>query len=69
MWKLLTCAMLLAPAFAHAADQCRFQAPRNAALDLNGVHSVVIELGHHTLHLNGTANGLSQIHGRACAST
>ena len=67
MWKFLTCTLLLVSPLAHA-DQCKFQAPRNAALDLAGVHTLVIDLGQHTLHLNGTATNAAQVHGRACAS-
>lgn len=68
MWKLVAAALLLAPTFAQA-NQCRFQAPRDAALDLTGIHTVVIELGQHTLHLSGNAAAPSQIRGRACASS
>jgi hypothetical protein len=68
MWKLLAATLLLVSPLAHA-DQCKFQAPRNAALDLTGVHTLVIDLGHHTLHLNGTATNAAQFHGRACASS
>ncbi len=68
MWKLLACALLFTPVLAHA-DECRFQAPRNAPLDLAGVHTLVVDLGHHTLHLNGTATNAAQVHGRACASS
>lgn len=69
MWKPLLCTLLLTPALAHAADRCQFDAPRNAALDLSGVRTLVIELGHHTLHLNGTPTATAQVRGRACASS
>jgi DUF4097 and DUF4098 domain-containing protein YvlB len=69
MWKLLTCALLLTPSLAHAADECKFQAPRNAALNLAGVRTLVIGLGQHTLHLNGTPGSTAQLSGRACASS
>ncbi len=68
MQKILICALLLAPALAHAED-CRYSAPRNAALDLNGVHAIVVELGRHDLHLNGTAAANAKLGGRACASS
>ncbi len=67
MWKLLAAALILAPTIAQA-NQCRFEAPRDATLDLTGVHTLVIELGQHTLHLNGNAAETPRIHGRACAS-
>ncbi len=69
MWKLLTCALLMVPSLVHAADECRFQTPRNAALDLAGVHTLVIELGQHNLRLSGTPAATAQLHGRACASS
>ena len=68
MLKLLTCALLLAPSLA-LADECRFEAPRNASLDMTGIRTVVIDIGHHTFHVNGAASGASKIHGRACASS
>lgn len=68
MWKTLPCALLLVPALAHA-DECRFQAPRSAALDLAGVHTVVVEVHQHNIHLNGTATANGQVRGRACASS
>lgn len=69
MWKSILAAALLAPSFAHAADQCKFQAPRNEALNLAGVHTLVIELGQHNLHLNGGTANTAQVRGRACASS
>jgi hypothetical protein len=75
MWKTLIYAALLStpllatPVLAHAADECLFQAPRNAALDLAGVHTLVIELGRHDLHLGGTPGNTAQLRGRACASS
>ncbi|HEY2345653.1 MAG TPA: DUF4097 family beta strand repeat-containing protein [Xanthomonadaceae bacterium] len=68
MWKLLPCALLLVPALAHA-DECRFEAPRNATLNFAGVHTLVIEVHQHNIHLNGTAAATGQVRGRACAST
>ena len=68
MLKLLTCALLLAPSLA-LADECRFEAPRDASLDMTGIHTIVIDIGHHTLHVNGSTSGASKIHGRACASS
>ena len=68
MQKFLICALLLTPTLAHA-EECRYSAPRNAALDLNGVHTVVVELGRHDLHLNGTTATTAKLGGRACASS
>lgn len=69
MWKLLACTLLVTPSLAHAADACKFEAPRNATLDFTGVHTLVIELHQHNLHLNGGPTPAGQIHGRACASS
>ncbi len=69
MWKLLICAVLLTPSFAYAADECKFQAPRNAALDLTSVHTLIIDIGQHNLNLKGAAASTAQVHGRACASS
>ena len=68
MWKLIAIALLLAPALAHAED-CRYSAPRSAMYDLNGVHTIVIVLGRHELHLNGTTATTAKLGGRACASS
>ena len=69
MWKSILAASLLVPSFAHAADQCKFQSPRNEALNLAGVHTLVIELGQHNLHLSGGVANSAQVRGRACASS
>jgi len=69
MLKALFCAMLLTPMLAHAEDKCRFQAPRSAAIDLTGVHALVIQTGRHDLHLVGSAANAARIGGRACASS
>ena len=69
MWKSILAATLLIPSFAHAADQCKFQAPRNESLNLAGVHTLVIELGQHNLHLNGGTANSAEVRGRACASS
>lgn len=69
MWKQLSCALLLTPSLANAADRCAFEAPRNAALDLTGVRTLVIGLGPYDLHLNGTPSTTAQVRGHACASS
>lgn len=76
MWKFIACTALVLPALALPtlahADNCRFQAPRNANLDLAGVHTLVIQVHHHQVHLQGLHVTGSQaqaghISGRACA--
>lgn len=61
--------LLLAPLSVYAADQCKYQAPRNLQLDLAGVRGVQIDVNSYDLHVNG-APGARQlvVNGRACAS-
>ncbi len=68
MRRLLLAALFLAP-FASHADDCKYQAPRNLTLDLNGVRSVQVDLNSHDLHVSGTSGATGgQLTGRACAS-
>jgi hypothetical protein len=61
--------LLLAPLSVYAADQCRYQAPRNLQLDLAGVHGVQIDVNSYDLHVNGTPGARQLVvNGRACAS-
>lgn len=68
MRHLVLAALLLAPLTAFAAP-CKFEAPRNLQLDLNGVKSVHIDVHGQDLHLIGSTSkqGLN-LTGRACAS-
>lgn len=61
--------LLLAPLAVYAADDCRYQAPRNLQADLAGVRGVQIDVNSYDLHVNG-APGAKQlvVNGRACAS-
>lgn len=61
--------LLFAPLSVFAADQCKYQAPRNLQLDLAGVRGVQIDVNSYDLHVNGTP-GAKQLAltGRACAS-
>jgi len=68
MLKTLLCTLLLTPMLAHAAEHCSFQAPRNTAIDLSGVHTIVINVGYHYLHLVGSPTSNVKVEGRACAS-
>lgn len=69
MRRFFTAALLLAPFAAFAATPCKYEAPRNLQLDLNGVRSVQIEVHSQDLHLTGSdsSKGLT-LTGRACAS-
>lgn len=65
---LFLCALLL-PLAAQADDdaRCRHSAPRQLDLDIEGVRSVMFQVGPHKLRLQA-APGAAAIHGRACAS-
>ncbi|WP_109124565.1 DUF2807 domain-containing protein [Dyella sp. C11] len=68
MRRLMLAALLLAPLASHAADECKYQAPRNLTLDLAGVREVQVELHSHDLHLSGTTGTGGTVTGKACAS-
>lgn len=61
--------LLLAATPAFAADPCAHAAPRDLALDLAGVRSVVFDIGPHELRLDGRAGTSGEVGGRACASS
>jgi hypothetical protein len=69
MRHLLMLAALLAPLPALAANECKYEAPRNLTADLAGVRAVQISVHAEDLHLTGStsATGLT-MKGRACAS-
>jgi hypothetical protein len=69
MRRTMFALLLLAPLAAFAANDCRYQAPRNLQLDLAGVRGVQIDVNSYDLHVNGTP-GTKQgvVNGRACAS-
>jgi len=63
--------MLLAlPAIAQADEpQCKASEPRELKLDLAGVKSVLFEVNHHDLHVQGGPGAAGNLSGRACASS
>lgn len=69
MRRIALALLLFAPLSVYAADQCKYQAPRNLQLDLAGVRGVQIDVNSYDLHVNG-APGAKQgvVTGRACAS-
>ncbi|OOG38385.1 hypothetical protein B0E52_14150, partial [Rhodanobacter sp. C06] len=69
MRRAVLALLLLAPLSVYAANQCKYQAPRNLQLDLAGVRGVQIDVNSYDLHVNG-ASGAKQlvVNGRACAS-
>jgi hypothetical protein len=68
---LAFCTMLLVlPAIAHADEpQCKASEPRELKLDLAGVKSVLFEVNHHDLHVQGVPGTAGSLSGRACASS
>lgn len=67
--KTLAIVLSLLPALALAQPSCPHQRPHELALDLDGVEVLAVELGRHTLHLNGAADADGVVRGRACASS
>lgn len=67
--KTLIAFMLLFPTLALSAERCVVERAEELALDLDGVQVLSIELGRHTLRLNGADNADGVVHGRACASS
>lgn len=66
---LLSAFMLTALPFAsQATDRCEHSASRDADLDLNGVKTVVFDIGPHALTLKGDKQRSGAIKGKACAS-
>ena len=67
----ILCTLLLAlPALAQADEpQCKFSAPRELKLDLAGARSVLFEVNHNDLHVQGTPGTTGSASGRACASS
>jgi len=67
----ILCTVLLAlPALAQANEpQCKASEPRELKLDLAGVRSVLFEVHHNDLHVQGTPGTAGSASGRACASS
>lgn len=68
---LALCTMLVVlPAIAQADEpQCKASEPRELKLDLAGVKSVLFEVNHHDLHVQGGPGAAGSLSGRACASS
>lgn len=67
---LVPLVLVLASAAAPAlAADCAHSAPRDLALDLEGVRTVMFEIGPHELRVNASASPTGDISGRACASS
>lgn len=67
--KALLAAALLIPGLVFANTDCNIQKPEALTLDLEGVTTVVVEMGADTLHVVGAADADGVLQGRACASS
>lgn len=67
---MLAALLAVAPLPALAANECKYEAPRNLTADLAGVRGVQISLHAEDLHLTGStsAGQTLTLKGRACAS-
>ncbi len=67
---LMLAVLLTAPLPALAANECKYEAPRNFTAELAGVRGVQISLHAENLHLTGSTRAASTLtlKGRACAS-
>lgn len=69
VFRLAVVALLLIPALAQAHRSCPHERAHSLALDLDGVEILSIELGRHTLRLDGAADADGIVRGRACATS
>lgn len=69
MRTLYALPLLLLPVLSAEARDCRHEAARDLQLDLDGVSTLVVELGGHEIRLTGASDGDGQLRGRACASS
>lgn len=63
---LLACTL---PLSAFAAERCAHEAPRSLPIDLDGVKTVVFDIGAQTLSVAPAGNGPASVSARACASS
>lgn len=66
--SLLFCALLLPFAAQAQEAQCRHSEPRQLELDMDGVRTVMFEIGNNKLRLDAASGAAGAIGGRACAS-
>lgn len=65
---LPACLLATLPFASHAEQHCEHSAPRDSALNLDGISRVVFDIGPHQLTVNGGNDSTAAIRGRACAS-
>lgn len=63
---LLACTV---PLSAFAAERCAHEAPRTLPIDLDGVKTVVFDIGAQTLSVTPATKGANSLSARACASS
>ena len=63
---LLACTL---PLSAFAAERCAHEAPRTLPIDLDGVKTVVFDIGAQTLSVAPAGTGPASVSARACASS
>lgn len=61
--------LLLLPGLALADDPCKVEKTEDLALDLTGIKVLEVDLGFHTLRLDGAADGDGVVHAHGCASS
>ncbi|PKM16599.1 MAG: hypothetical protein CVV05_19865 [Gammaproteobacteria bacterium HGW-Gammaproteobacteria-1] len=65
---LIAAAALLLPTLA-AAESCNVEKPEELVLDLEGISTLVVEMGADTLNISGADGADGVVRGRACASS
>lgn len=69
MKRLILASLLVLPLLAHAQERhCRHSEPRQLQLQLDGVRTVMFDIGANKLRLDATAGASSALQGRACAA-
>lgn len=70
MMTLLIASLLLLPFTANADDSrpCEATQPRNLQLDLDGIDTIIFDIGASELDVRATADATGKVTGRACAS-
>lgn len=70
MKRLIVASLLLLPLVVHAQDrQCRHSDARQLQLDIQGVRTVMFDIGPHRLRLDAAPGATAGLEGRACASS
>ncbi len=68
MQRLAAIATLLLAASPAFAAECKHSSPRNLALDLSGIKTVMFEIAHNELRVDAARGANATVSGKACAS-